>query len=142
MNGTTSPVVELAEEPAWDFLASQEVGRLAYHLVGEVHIVPINFTVIGGRILFRTAPGSKLLGIVMNQDVAFEVDEFDQERATSVIARGRAAFLTDADVDALGDLPLRPSWVPTDKDAVVAIDVTEISGRSFRLDRREPVRQA
>jgi uncharacterized protein len=141
MIGTDSPVVELAEEPAWDFLSSQEVGRLAYHLVGEVHIVPINFTVLGGRIVFRTAPGSKLLGVVMNQDVAFEVDQFDDERATSVIVRGRAAFLDDAEVDALGELALH-SWVPTDKDAVVAIQVTEISGRSFRLERRSPARQA
>lgn len=32
---------------------------------------------------------------------------------------------------------MRPSWVSTDKDEVVAIDATEISGRSFVLDRRE-----
>jgi nitroimidazol reductase NimA-like FMN-containing flavoprotein (pyridoxamine 5'-phosphate oxidase superfamily) len=109
------------------------VGRLAYHLVGEVHIVPLNYAVDGGRLVFRTAPGSKLLGVVMNEDVAFEVDEFDRDHATSVIVRGRAEFLTDGEADAVRDLPR--SWVPTDKDAVVAIEVTGISGRTFRLDR-------
>jgi uncharacterized protein len=135
MIGTDDVVVPLTEESAWDFLRTQEVGRLAYHLVGEVHIVPINFVVSGRQIVFRTAPGSKLLGVVMNEDVAFEADQYDQERATSVIVRGRAAFLTDREADVARELPLR-SWVPTDKDAVVAIEVTEISGRSFRLDRR------
>jgi nitroimidazol reductase NimA-like FMN-containing flavoprotein (pyridoxamine 5'-phosphate oxidase superfamily) len=132
---TDDVVVTLSEDDAWTFLREQEIGRLAYHLVGEVHIVPINYVVTGQRLLFRTAPGSKLLGIVMNDDVAFEVDSFDRTRATSVIARGRAAFLTDREADAVRDLPLR-SWLPTDKDEVVAIDVTEISGRAFRLDRR------
>jgi nitroimidazol reductase NimA-like FMN-containing flavoprotein (pyridoxamine 5'-phosphate oxidase superfamily) len=134
MTGTDDVPVPLTEESAWAFLRTQEVGRLAYHLVGEVHIVPVNFAVQGRRLVFRTAPGSKLLGIVMNEDVAFEVDEYDDARATSVIARGRAVFLTDSEADAARDLPR--SWVPTDKDAVVVIEVTEISGRSFRLDRR------
>ena len=132
MIGTDDVVAPLTEEAAWDFLRTQEVGRLAYHLVGEVHIVPVNFAVHGHQIVFRTAPGSKLLGVVMDDDVAFEVDE---RRATSVVARGRATLLRDSEADAAQALPIR-SWVPTDKDAVVAVDVTEISGRSFRLDRR------
>ncbi len=134
MIGPDDVVTQLRENSAWEFLSSQEIGRLAYHLVGKVHIVPVNFVVFDGLIVFRTAPGSKLLGVVMNQDVAFEVDRFDEERATSVIVRGHATFLADHEADALDHLPLRP-WVGTDKDAVVTIEVTEISGRSFRLDR-------
>ena len=94
----------------------------------------MNYAVTGSRVVFRTAPGSKLLGVVMNDDVAFEVDEVGEERATSVIARGTAMLLRDSDADRAQALPLR-SWVPTDKDEVVAIDVREISGRSFLLDR-------
>ena len=128
-------VVTLPEEEAWEFLRGRELGRLAYHLVGEVHIAPVNYAVSEGRVVFRTAPGSKLLGVVMNQDVAFEVDTFDEHEATSVIARGTATLLRDEEADRAAQLPLH-SWVPTDKDEFVAIDVTEISGRSFRLDRR------
>jgi uncharacterized protein len=127
-------VVTLPEDEAWAFLSGCQIGRLAYHLVGEVHIVPVNFLVSGRQILFRTAPGSKLLGIVMHEDVAFEVDRWDDEHATSVIARGTATLLRDEEADRASLLPLR-SWVPTDKDEIVAIDVREISGRAFRLDR-------
>ncbi len=134
MISTQDVVVTLPEEEAWEFLRTHALGRLAYHLVGEVHITPVNYAVTGGRLVFRTAPGSKLLGVVMDDDVAFEVDEVGDDRATSVVARGRATLLRDRAADEAGALPLR-SWVPTDKDEVVAIDVREISGRTFRLER-------
>ncbi|WNB87095.1 pyridoxamine 5'-phosphate oxidase family protein [Cellulomonas sp. ATA003] len=91
MTEPDAAVVPLSDDGAWEFLRTQELGRLAFHLLGEVHIVPINYTVSGRRILVRTAPGSKLLGVVMDQDVAFEVDEVDQEAATSVVVRGAAS---------------------------------------------------
>ena len=134
MMSTEDVVVALPEQEAWEFLRGQQLGRLAYHLVGEVHIVPVNYAVGTGRIVFRTAPGSKLLGVVMNDDVAFEVDRVDEHEATSVVARGSANLLRGAEAREASDLGMR-SWVPTDKDEIVAIDVREISGRSFRLER-------
>lgn len=136
MIGTGEAVVTLPEEAAWAFLRSERLGRLAYHLLGEVHLVPVNHVVVGDRLLFSTAPGSKLLGVVMDDDVAFEVDRVDGDRATSVVVRGRAELLGDREADAVRDR--LESWVPTDKDAVVAVLVTEISGRHVRLDRRPP----
>jgi nitroimidazol reductase NimA-like FMN-containing flavoprotein (pyridoxamine 5'-phosphate oxidase superfamily) len=133
MISTQDVVVTLPEEEAWEFLRTHALGRLAYHLLGEVHIVPVNYAVTEGRLVFRTAPGSKLLGVVMDDDVAFEVDEVGQDQATSVVARGRAVLLRDNAADAVQALPR--SWVPTDKDEVVAIDVREVSGRTFRLER-------
>jgi nitroimidazol reductase NimA-like FMN-containing flavoprotein (pyridoxamine 5'-phosphate oxidase superfamily) len=132
---TTQDVATLPDEEAWEFLRGRELGRLAYHLVGEVHIVPVNYVVSGGRVVFRTTAGSKLLGVVMNEDVAFEVDEVGDDRATSVVLRGTAELLRGAEADAADALPLRP-WVLTDKDQLVAVEVREISGRRFRLDRR------
>jgi nitroimidazol reductase NimA-like FMN-containing flavoprotein (pyridoxamine 5'-phosphate oxidase superfamily) len=134
MIGTQDVVVTLPEEDAWEFLRTHQLGRLAYHLVGEVHIAPVNYAVTGGRVVFRTAPGSKLLGVVMNEDVAFEVDDVAGDSATSVIARGTARLLRDGEADEVLRLPLR-SWVATDKDEVVAIEIREISGRTFRLER-------
>ncbi len=77
------PITRLSTHQCWDFLRRHELGRLAYHLADEVHIVPINYAVdhdpVTGRrsLLFRSAEGSKLLGVVMNADVAFEVDELE-----------------------------------------------------------------
>lgn len=113
---------------------------MAYHLAEQVHIVPINYAVdhdpVTGRfsVLFRTAEGSKLLGVVMNSDVAFEVDEAHGEHATSVILRGRARRLEEDEEHRAENVPLHP-WVDTQKWNVVEIAATEISGRRFNLSR-------
>ena len=130
-----SPITSLATEDAWALLRGNEFGRLAYHLADEVHITPINYAVDAqDRIVVRTAEGSKLLGLTMNADVAFEVDEVDEHEARSVVVRGRARTLEGHEADETEELPLRP-WVDTVKLNVVAITVDELSGRRFSLTR-------
>lgn len=124
----------LHPEQSWDFLRAREFGRLAFHLVGEVHICPINYAIDENRIIFITSEGSKLFGLTANSDVAFEVDEIVNERATSVIVRGRASILEGQDKYVIERLPIRP-WVSSPKSVVVAVEVDEISGRSFDLSR-------
>ncbi|HWS56916.1 MAG TPA: pyridoxamine 5'-phosphate oxidase family protein [Actinotalea sp.] len=134
MDHTNAVVAELSETESWEFLRSQEIGRLAYRLADEVHIAPVNFAVTGRRLVFRTAEGSKLLGVTMHKSVALEVDDFDQQRARSVVVRGTARHLHGAEADAAAQVPLHP-WVPTEKYEHVAIDVEEITGRRFVLER-------
>lgn len=131
-----NPITQLSEEECWERLRALEIGRLAYHLADEVHIAPINYVVEEEQILFRTAEGSKLLGVVMNEDVAFEIDQVDndKEEAWSVIARGAARILDGPDARDADNLRLR-AWVDTEKFNVVAIAVDEISGRQFHLSR-------
>ena len=127
-------VTELPELECWELLREQEFGRLAFHLLDEVHIVPVNYAVHGHRLVFRTAEGSKLLGVTMNQDVAFEIDAYTEDAATSVVVRGLAHHLRGSDADFAEALPLRP-WVPGAKFNVVVIEPTQVTGRAFRLDR-------
>ena len=130
-----SPVTALSEEECWELLRSQEFGRLAFHLAREVHIVPLNYAIDAkDRIVFRTAEGSKLLGLTMNDDVAFEIDEFTEEEARSVVVRGNARQLERPELDEIEQLPLRP-WVDTAKFNVIAVEVDEMSGRHFELTR-------
>lgn len=126
----------LTQDECWARLAGAEFGRLAYHLADEVHIAPVNYAVEDGAILFRTAEGSKLLGVVMNEDVAFEIDHIDDgdDVAWSVVARGKARILEGDAARAADHLRLRP-WVDAQKFNVVAIKVDEISGREYHLTR-------
>jgi nitroimidazol reductase NimA-like FMN-containing flavoprotein (pyridoxamine 5'-phosphate oxidase superfamily) len=128
------PIGMMTTEECWDMLRGNEFGRLAFHLAGEVHLAPINYAVDHDTLLFRTAEGSKLLGVEMNPDVAFEIDEFDEHHARSVIIRGVARHLGEDEEHRAENVPLRP-WVPTLKYDVVEIRPTEISGRSFELSR-------
>lgn len=134
------PITRLNAEQCWAFLRQHELGRMAYHLAEEVHIAPINYAVDhdpvsgGHSLLFRTAEGSKLLGVVMNADVAFEVDHVEGEHATSVILRGRGRRLEEDEAHRAENVPLHP-WVATPKWDVVEIVASEISGRRFELTR-------
>lgn len=124
----------LTDDEAWEELRQHEFGRLAFHLSDEVHITPVNYAVDHDTLLFRTAEGSKLLGIVMDSDVAFEIDRYDEDTATSVVLRGSAEVLGEHEEHRAENLPLRP-WTGDTKYNVVEITPSEISGRRFRLDR-------
>lgn len=128
------PIQVLTEDECWDFLREQEFGRLAFHLAEEAHIAPVNYAVDGGTLLFRTAEGDKLLGIVMNEDVAFEIDHYDESTARSVIVRGKARKLEEDEEHRADNLSLRP-WVGEFKYNVVELVATSVTGRRFELQR-------
>lgn len=130
-------VTELHVLDCWERLRTRSFGRLAHHLTNEVHIVPVNYAVRGHEILFRTAEGEKLIGVLMNDDVAFETDEVGDDSAWSVVARGRARVLGENEVDDLDDEGLLRPWVDTPKYDVVAIAVQTISGREFVVHRTD-----
>lgn len=131
----TDDVIECTTQEAWELLRGHELGRLAFHLLGEVHLVPVNYATDGRFIYFASAPGSKLLGLTLDDDVAFEIDEIDNHRgAISVVVRGNARVLSPGEATVVESLPLRP-WVPGDRNEIVRISVTEISGRRFHLHR-------
>ncbi|MDH2416898.1 pyridoxamine 5'-phosphate oxidase family protein [Nocardioides sp. CER19] len=129
-----SPVRELTLDECWDFLATQELGRLAFRLTDDVHLVPVNYAVDGRTLLFRTAPGTKLVGVELGGSVAFEVDEVDGETARSVVIRGRARRLEEPDEYRADNIALHV-WVDTPKYFVVELAPDEITGREFSLHR-------
>lgn len=54
-------------------LATQPVGRLAVARPGAApHLVPINYALLRGSVVFRTAPGTKL-ELLVTEPVTFEV---------------------------------------------------------------------
>lgn len=125
------PITALGHQEAWDFLTEHTFGRLALSIMGQPEIFPINYTVDGTTILFRTAEGTKLIGIVIDSHVAFEVDQVEADGATSVVAKGTAREVErQSDIDAFDLSGLTP-WIPTLKYHLIAIDVSEVSGRRF-----------
>ncbi|HEX6627312.1 MAG TPA: pyridoxamine 5'-phosphate oxidase family protein [Gemmatimonadaceae bacterium] len=65
------------------------VGRLAFALHDHVSIVPVHYVYDEGWIYGRTEPGGKLVPILRNRRVAFEVDEHEGMFSwRSVVAQG------------------------------------------------------
>ena len=127
------PIVPLEEDSAWGYLDSAEVGRLATALGEQPDVFPVNFVVDGPSVVFRTAEGTKLAELVLNQRVAFEADNWDAEGGWSVVLRGTAERITDeAELARAEKLPLRP-FLPGVKTNFVRISPDTISGRYFRF---------
>lgn len=126
------PVEVLSEEECWELLRANPFGRIATSAGGVVDIFPVNYYVDGSSILFRTAPGDKLVELTVNNNVTFELDGYTTEEAWSVIAKGQATALDrDSEIEAAEALPLT-SWLPTLKTTYVRIMPHNVTGRRFR----------
>lgn len=135
------PVTPLSQEESWALLAGRPVGRLATSVAGKPDIFPVNFVLDGQDIVFRTERGSKLLELTINDQVAFEVDDWREGLGGwSVVCRGRAEQIASrAEQEHAETLPLQP-WVHTIKTVFVRIRVEVITGRSFRFASEETTR--
>ncbi|MGB0100031.1 MAG: pyridoxamine 5'-phosphate oxidase family protein [Nocardioides sp.] len=131
-------VCEMTVVECWAMLREHELGRFAFRAVDEQHITPVNYAVDRGpgepTLLFRTAAGTKLLGVVLGAEVAFEIDEVVGDTAASVVVRGTARRLEEDEAHRADHLPLRP-WVGPHKHEVVEIVPSAVTGRRFRLSR-------
>ncbi len=125
-------VRHLDDQTCWDRLAEQQLGRLVTHVGNVLDIFPVNYTIDGHSVVFRTAEGSKLTELQINDEVLFEVDEYTDTDAWSIVVRGHARRLETSDeVEAADALPLSP-WIPTLKYHYVRITATSLSGREFQ----------
>ena len=111
-------------------LGSAAVGRIGITSGALPVILPINYRVEDDRILFRTSAGTKLDAATRNAVVAFEVDHIDPvyHSGWSVVVTGIASDVDAADAAVWAT----PRWAPGPDDRLVAITISEISGR--RLD--------
>lgn len=120
----------LEADACWSLLQTESVGRVAI-AAERVEIYPVNFLVHDRGIYFASAPGSKLMELVENPNVAFEVDGQAGDELWSVVIHGRANRLArDSDIESSGILQHK-GWHPTQKYNYVRIRPDEITGRRF-----------
>lgn len=131
MTDSLSPVSELAADACWDLLRRNQFARLALTVGGEPEIFPINYVVQRGTLVFRTAPGTKLAALTVNDIVALEIDGFDQKSGWSVVVKGKAhPSEWGSDFEDAASSGLVP-WVATRKQVFVRIEPRRVTGRSF-----------
>ncbi|WP_285025462.1 pyridoxamine 5'-phosphate oxidase family protein [Plantibacter sp. ME-Dv--P-122b] len=140
MNDQT-PVSVLGEDACWERLSRVSIGRLAMSVGGRPDIFPISYVVDGHTIVIRTNPGDKLVELTINDQVALEVDHYDDAEAWSVVVKGTAEQLQHGvDIDIAERLALT-TLIPISTEVFVRITPEQVYGRTFDLtaERPEPV---
>lgn len=130
----------MSDAEAWERLRSRSIGRLAISVAGRPDIFPVNYHVVDGGVVLRTGPGSKLLGVTINDRVALETDGWTIDDAWSVVAKGRARRLEKEYEIAEAEREPLHTWIPTPAEWFVRVSIDEVTGRRFH--RGEAPREA
>ncbi|GAA3066142.1 helix-turn-helix domain-containing protein [Streptomyces glomeratus] len=126
---------EMTIQECRDLLLSHGVGRLAVPTVSGPEIVPVNYCVIDGAVVFRTAPGT-VPSQASGTQVAFEVDRIDASfsQGWSVLVRGHASTVTDPDsVRRFEDQAHCEPWAGGQRDLWIRIETLSITGRRIAV---------
>ena len=120
----------LSEDECRALLATQRLGRVAV-CGDQPEIVPVLYALLDGDVVFRTAPGEKLIAAALQRTVAFEVDAFDVDarQGWSVDVVGEAEEIRHPDERARAEtLELEP-WAGEARDRYVRIRARQVTGR-------------
>ena len=128
-----SAIEILGVDDCWERLEAGDLGRLAVSVAGRPDIFPINYVTTERTIFLRSAEGSKLVSIAINQAVAFEIDGYDEgtNEAWSVVLHGQARLIGHDAMEVVAEtLPLYP-WNTSPKHRFIQIVPRDVSGRRF-----------
>lgn len=134
VSDTGGELFQLDEPTCLALLGVHHIGRLI--IPGDdPYVVPVNYTIAGGGVVFRTER-RPVIDAIVDAAVVFEVDMFDDRSRSgwSVVLRGPVRDIspeTDAERDAVnGSAP--GSWAPGDRSCVLRIDADRLTGRLLR----------
>ena len=134
MEGSDLNLEELTEAECRQRLADGSVGRVAISVGALPAILPVNYALLDGDIVFRADEGSKLYAALERSVVAFEIDDTDAQDQTgwSVLVVGHATALWRLhDIERARALDLQP-WAAGPKDHFVQVSTGMISGRRIK----------
>ncbi len=128
--------VELTVNECLDLLDGGVVGRVAFSTRVGPRIVPVNYAMYDGAIVFRTSPYSELGSHGPGSEAAFEVDQLDYERQQgwSVVAVGRLEELPPEEVDDLRKVWEPRPWAGGHRNFYLKLVWREIWGRRIGND--------
>jgi nitroimidazol reductase NimA-like FMN-containing flavoprotein (pyridoxamine 5'-phosphate oxidase superfamily) len=132
-------IEELDEDACLQLISPGGIGRIAYNSRFGPAVLPVNYALHDGAILFRTAEHGPLdedlrTGIEgAEYRVAFEIDDIDLAKGHgwSVLIQGPAHHVTAAERDAAVQAGVE-SWAPGDRELFVRIAPSRVTGRRIR----------
>lgn len=128
----------LDEDQCFALLESTTVGRVGLVNDGRIEIIPVNYRMHQGHVVFRTRAEGALAGLPQEPDVAFEVDYHDDLSGTGwdVLLGGTVEVMPAEDIAALPAAhPVNP-WAGGDRELWLRLVIDRISGRRVRRPSR------
>ena len=121
----------LTEDEALALLSAAEVGRIGVTMGAMPAIFPVNYRMIDGAIVFRTAAGSKLTAATEGAVVAFEVDDYDRADRSgwSVLAVGQAELVHEGHMALKAIAAHLEPYADGTRTSIIRIEPTFVSGR-------------
>jgi nitroimidazol reductase NimA-like FMN-containing flavoprotein (pyridoxamine 5'-phosphate oxidase superfamily) len=126
---------EISPDDCLILLELAYIGRVGVSVQALPVILPVNYVMHEGDVVFRTGAGTKLAAATAGAVVAFEVDHHDPHgtRGWSVLLQGRAEEVVDPErVAQAATLPLHSWALDGAADHFVRLRPTMISGRRFQ----------
>lgn len=131
---------QLSEEESLRLAAGSEVGRIGFTGRYGPVVLPVNFKLIDGAVVFRTDGDSALdqdlrTGITdAEYRVAFEIDQIDESERTgwSVMLQGAAHYLEEQKERAAAAAAGIDPWAGGDKDVYIMIRPAHVTGRRIK----------
>jgi len=129
-------IQELNVDQCLALISAGGIGRIAYTSRFGPAVLPVNYKLQDGAVVFRTAEHSPLdedlrTGITdADYKVAFEIDDIDLGSQTgwSVLIQGPAHHVTTDEEDAVRQTGVQ-AWAPGDRELFVRIVPSRITGR-------------
>jgi nitroimidazol reductase NimA-like FMN-containing flavoprotein (pyridoxamine 5'-phosphate oxidase superfamily) len=126
---------ELTTQECRELLSTHGVGRLAVTTASGPVVVPVNYSVVEGTIVFRTQPHA-VPSQASGSQVAFEIDHIDGalSQGWSVLVRGDARAVTDPDsVRRLEEQAYSAPWAGGRRELWIRIEPLSITGRRITV---------
>lgn len=125
-------LVELTQDECLERLRDATVGRVALCTPDGPRIVPVNYTVLGGTVVIRTAPYSMLGTYGRGAILALETDRLDEAEhlGWSVVVRGTAEMVEDHDdLERIRAEAEPHPWAGGHRNLYLRLRVRELTGR-------------
>jgi nitroimidazol reductase NimA-like FMN-containing flavoprotein (pyridoxamine 5'-phosphate oxidase superfamily) len=119
-----------------NLLAEHRFGRVAVWSGEHPAVLPVLYGLLDGDVVFRTAPGEKLVAAALGHEVVFEIDAVEPARHTgwSVNVVGRVEQIVRRDeVERAAQLGLEP-WAGDYRNDYVRLRTARLTGRRIRAD--------
>lgn len=130
-----SPRFEVLDRAAcMELIRAGGIGRVVFDDGRGPIALPVNFRTLDEHLVFQTGHGSIGAAAAAGRPLSFEVDHFDSTLAEgwSVLVRGEAVVVRDADeVQQIDELHIE-SWAGAPRTTTVRLRAEEMTGRRIR----------